>query len=110
MDAARFEAICRASGCDILPKRMTPRGNILLAERMRYDPVRYPYPYVETWWAGERDTCDIAQFVRNDFAARKNGIARTITQADRIADALEAAEEWFACMDRGEERAKATHR
>jgi len=110
MDAARFENICRASGCEILPKRFTPRGAILLAERMRYEPSVHPHPFVETWWAGERDGCDVAQFVRNDFAAVKNGIARTVTREDRIADALEAANDWFDAMDRGIERAKAVHR
>lgn len=110
MDAAQFESICRASGCEILQKRFTSRGAIMLAERLRYEPKEYPHPYVETWWASERDGMDGASFVRNDFAAVRNGVARTITREDRISDALEMADDWLTAMDRGTELAKATKR
>lgn len=110
MDALQFESICRESGYRVLPKRFTPRGNVLLAEKTIFDPKIHPHPWIETLWSAERGDCQVAQIVRNDFAANRNGVIRTITEEDRIADAMEAAEEFLMCADRGEEIAKATKR
>lgn len=110
MDAVQFEGICRKSGYVPLPKRFTPTGNVLLAERTRFDPEVHPSPWVETLWAVERDDCQWANLVRNDFAAVVNGIARTVTKEDRIKDAVAQAEFVLKCMDNGEKRAKEAKR
>jgi len=110
MDSVQFESLCRKSGYDPIPKRFTPDGNILLAEKTRFDPSVHPHPWVETLWAIEREGCDWANLVRNDFAAVVNGLARTITREDRINDAVDQAKFMLGCLDRGKEKAKAIKR
>lgn len=110
MDTQKFENICRASGFEPIRKEFTSRGNILLAEKVCKDEEIHSSPWVETLWTAERADCNIAQIVRNDFAAVRRGIARTITLEDRVKDAIEAANDWFTAADAGAARAKSAAR
>lgn len=110
MNAVEFEDICRKSGYVPIPKRFTPKGNVLLAEKTRFDSKIHSSPWVETLWAVERDDCHWANLVRNDFAAVVNGVARSITKEDRIKDAMEQAEMVLSCMESGRKKAKEAKR
>lgn len=50
-----------------------------------------PKPYYETFYSVETDGCNWAQCVNNDAYVTKNGVFRTSTREERVADAVKAA-------------------
>lgn len=95
MDFETFKEITERGKFTLIGKRNLKEGDIYLAERTQTHED-YPIAYWETMWAISRGTVDVAQFVNNDKVATVNGIQRRITQEERIADAIEGAEQWIA--------------
>lgn len=89
MDVQKFQRICEKSRFRILRKRSTKHGNILLAERCF--PLFGAYkehfePHWQILWAVERNGADVGQIVFCHMVG---------TQEDRIALAVDAAEQWI---------------
>lgn len=96
MTLEEWERVVRQSKFTLLPKRFTPRGNILLAERYFNFHPEYPKPHWQVVWSIERDGPQIGQKLFFDFGVtsdeRKSLVLGVVNDFLTTHGAVEAGE------------------
>jgi len=99
MKREEFVSAAQRSGFQVVARRETKHGTVLVAEKVVRDPQDNT-PVWETLWAFDRDEeGDVAQVVRNPMYQEKHGVWRNTDtpsdREDRIKEALDVAMQWI---------------